>query len=88
LGVVKRIPIAKPASVSGHVFVRSRASGDRWMVKWRDARGQHQWVLGKVWTGRGKPAAGYLTKRGAQHALDEIPADARRGQLLGPVRPS
>jgi integrase len=58
------------------------------MAKWRDAAGQHQRVLGKVWEGRGKPAAGYLTKRGAQHALDEILADARRGQLLGPVRPS
>ena len=58
------------------------------MVKWRDAAGQHQRVLGKVWTGRGKPAAGYLTKRTAQHALDEILADARRGQLLPPLRPS
>jgi integrase len=58
------------------------------MVKWRDAAGQHQRVLGKVWTGRGKPAAGYLTKRTAQQALDEILADARRGQLLPPLRPS
>jgi integrase len=58
------------------------------MVKWRDAAGQHQRVLGKVWTGRGKPAAGYLTKRTAQHALDEILADARRGHLLPPLRPS
>ena len=45
-------------------------------------------MLGKVWTGRGKPAGGYLTKRTAQHALDEILADARRGQLLPPLRPS
>jgi integrase len=57
------------------------------MAKWRDAAGQHQRVLGKVWDGRGKPAAGYLTKRGAQAALDEILADARRGQVVGPVRP-
>jgi integrase len=85
---LKQISISRPASVSGHVFVRARASGDRWMVKWRDAAGQHQRVLGKVWTGRGKPAAGYLTKRTAQHALDEILADARRGQLLPPLRPS
>ena len=85
---MKQISIAKPASVSGHVFLRERASGQRWMVKWRDAAGQHQRVLGKVWTGRGKPAAGYLTKRTAQHALDEILADARRGQLLPPLRPS
>jgi len=58
------------------------------MVKWRDAAGQHQRVLGKVWTGRGKPARGYLTKRTAQQALNEILADARRGQLLPPLRPS
>jgi integrase len=85
---VKRISVFQPASVSGHVFTRHRASGDRWMVKWRDTAGQHQRVLGKVWTGRGKPAAGYLTKRTAQQALDEILADARRGQLLPPLRPS
>jgi integrase len=83
-----QISICRPASVSGHLFLRHRASGDRWMVKWRDAAGQHQRVLGKVWTGRGKPAGGYLTKRTAQHVLDEILADARRGQLLPPVRPS
>ena len=35
-----------------------------------------------------KPAGGYLTKRTAQHRLDEILADARRGQLLPPLRPS
>jgi integrase len=85
---VKPIPFHRVPPASGHVFIRERASGERWMVKWRDGRGQHQRVLGRVWTGRGKPAAGYLTKRGAQHALDEILADARRGQLLGPVRAS
>jgi integrase len=58
------------------------------MAKWRDARGQHQRVLGKVWEGRGRPTTGHLTKRGALEKLDEIMADARRGQLLGPARPS
>jgi integrase len=85
---MKPIRVFNPPPVSGHIFRRSRASGDRWMAKWRDAAGQHQRVLGKVWEGRGKPAGGHLTKRGAQQALDEILADARRGQLLGPVRPS
>jgi integrase len=74
--------------VSGHVFRKQRKSGDRWMAKWRDAGGQHQRVLGRVWTGRGRPIAGYLTKRSAQEALDTILADARRGQLVGPVRPT
>lgn len=85
---MKRISVSQPASIRGHVFLRHRASGDRWTVKWRDAGGQHRRVLGKVWTGRGKPAGGYLTKRTAQQALDEILADARRGQLLPPLRPS
>ncbi len=58
------------------------------MAKWRDAAGQHQRVLGKVWTGRGRPADGYLTRRGAQEVLDQILADARRGQLLAPARPT
>src|ERR1700730_14954433 len=86
LWCVKTIPVLSPPSVSGHVFRRERKSGDRWMAKWRGGGGPHQRVLGKVWSGRGKPAAGHMTKRGAQHALDEILTDARRGQLLGQVR--
>ncbi len=74
------------ASVSGHVFRKQRKSGDRWMAKWRDAAGQHQRVLGRVWTQRGRPPAGYLTKQLAQRELDTILADARRGQLLTPAR--
>jgi integrase len=85
---VKPIRILSPPSVSGHVFRIERKSGERWMAKWRDARGQHQRVLGKVWTGRGRPTSGYLTRRMAQEQLDAILADARRGQLVAPVRPS
>src|SRR4051794_27918454 len=72
--------------VSGHVFRRTRRSGDRWMVKWRDAEGQHQRVLGQVWTGRGRPEPGYLTKRQAEARLDEILASARRGRLPARAR--
>jgi integrase len=43
-------------------------------------------VLGKAWTRRGKPAAGYLTKQGAKRELDAILADARQRQLVGPPR--
>jgi integrase len=82
----RRVAITPPAPVSGHVFRMSRKSGDRWMAKWRDAAGQHQRVLGRAWTQRGRPAAGYLTKQLAQRELDAILADARRGQLLGPRR--
>ncbi len=58
------------------------------MVKWRDAAGQHQRVLGRAWTQRGRPPEGYLTKRLAQLELDAILADAQRGQLIAPVRPA
>jgi hypothetical protein len=72
--------------ISGHIFRRQRKSGDRWMAKWRDAEGQHQIVLGKAWTKRGKPAAGYLTKQGAQRELDAILADARKNHLTSRPR--
>jgi len=85
---MKPIRVSDPPPVSGHLFRRTRDSGDRWMVKWRDAAGQHQRVVGRVWNGRGRPAPGYLTKRGAQEALDEILADSRRGQLVGLGRQS
>jgi integrase len=58
------------------------------MAKWRDAEGQHQVVLGRAWTKRGRPPPGYLTKAEARRELDEILADARRTQLVGPPRRS
>src|SRR5437870_2607169 len=82
------LAVLGPAPVSGHVFRMKRKSGDRWMAKWRDAAGQHQRVLGKAWTQRGRPPAGYFTKQLAQRELDAILADARRGQLIAPVRPA
>jgi integrase len=78
----------REATVSGHVFRKARKSGDRWMAKWRDAEGQHQVVLGRVWTKRGKPPEGYLTKQGAQRELDAILADARRSNLTSRPRRS
>jgi len=56
------------------------------MAKWRDVGGQHQRVLGKAWRGRGRPTPGYLTKQAAQRELDAILAEARRGQLVAPIR--
>ncbi len=78
----------RPAPVSGHIFRKRRKSGERWMAKWRDAGGQHQRVLGKVWRGRGRPTPGYLTKQAAQRELDAILAEARRGQLVAPLHSS
>lgn len=78
--------VFREAPISGHVFRRKRKSGDRWMAKWRDAEGQHQIVLGRAWTRRGKPAEGYLTKQGAQRELDAILADARRQRITSQPR--
>ncbi len=47
---------------------------------------QVQKKLGPGWTQRGRPAAGYFTKRTAQGWLDETLATARRGELAGMVR--
>jgi hypothetical protein len=78
----------REAPVSGHLFRKARRSGDRWMAKWRDVEGQHQVVLGRVWTKRGRPSEGYLTKQGAQRELDAILADARQTNLTSRPRRS
>ena len=41
--------------------------------------------IGPAWTDRGRPAAGYYTKRTAQAWLDEVMLQARRGELPGMV---
>ena len=73
--------------MSGHVFRAERRSGPVWYAKYRlpDGR-QVQKKLGPGWTQRGRPAAGYFTKRTAQAWLDETLATARRGELAGMVR--
>lgn len=61
----------------------TQQAGERWHAGWRDAAGvQHEKVLGKVWTGRGRPAAGHRTKHGARQLLDEPLIDARK---VGPA---
>ena len=60
---------------------RSRAAG-HWLPDGR----QVQRRLGPAWTGRGRPATGYLTRRSAQAVLDELLAQARAGTLPGMVR--
>jgi integrase len=73
---------AATSPVSGHIYRQERQTGPRWVAKWRDDAGQHKRVLGKAWTGKGRPSEGYFTKRLAQQALDEILADARRGSVV------
>ena len=69
----------RPLPVSGHVIRVKRQSGDRWRAKWRDAAGvEHKKVLGRVWTEKGRPREGYLTKSEAHRILDELLAEARK----------
>ena len=72
---------------SGHVFRVERARGPVWYMKYRlpDGR-QLQKKLGPAWTGRGRPPAGYFTKRLAEDALRSVLDEARRGSLPGMVR--
>ncbi|MBV9604958.1 MAG: site-specific integrase [Solirubrobacterales bacterium] len=74
-------------SPSGHVFRVERARGPVWYAKYRlpDGR-QVQKKLGPAWTGRGRPATGYFTKRLAEDWLRDLLHDARRGTLAGQVR--
>ncbi len=73
--------------ISGHVFRAERKRGPVWFAKYRlpDGR-QVQKKLGPAWTQRGRPEAGYLTKRTAEAWLDGTLTDARRGELAGMVR--
>jgi integrase len=58
-----------------------------WYAKYRlpDGR-QVQKKLGPAWTQRGRPTAGYVTKRTARAWLDETLAETRRGELARMVR--
>src|SRR5919108_4196295 len=72
---------------SGHVF---RDEGKRrpvWRAKYRlpDGR-QVQKTIGPAWTSRGRPPAGYFTKRTAEAWLRRTLADAAAGTLPGMVR--
>jgi integrase len=61
--------------------------GPQWYAKYRlpDGR-QVQSRLGPAWTERGRPPAGYFTKRLAENWLRETLDHARRGTLPGMVR--
>jgi hypothetical protein len=75
------------SSVSGHVF---RYEGKRrpvWRAKYRlpDGR-QVQKTIGPAWTARGRPPAGYFTKRSAEAWLRRVLAQAAAGTPPGIVR--
>jgi integrase len=72
---------------TGHVFRVQRNRGPVWYAKYRlpDGR-QVQKMLGPGWTERGRPPAGYFTKRLAEDWLRRTLDEARRGTLPGMVR--
>src|SRR4051812_15938683 len=72
---------------SGHVFRTERSRGSVWYAKYRlpDGR-QVQKKIGPAWTERGRPPAGYFTKRTAEAWLRDLLDQARRGTLPGLVR--
>jgi integrase len=71
-----------PDPPTGHVFRVERAPGPVWYMKYCLPNGrQVQKKLGPAWTERGRPPAGYFTKRLAEDALRRTLDDARRGTL-------
>ena len=72
---------------SGSVFRVERKRGPVWFAKYRlpDGR-QVQKRIGPAWTERGRPPAGYFTKRTAEDWLRRVLDEARRGTLPGMVR--
>lgn len=72
---------------TGHVFRVDRTRGPAWYAKYRlpDGR-QVQKRIGPAWTDRGRPAAGFYTKRTAEAWLAERLDEARHGTLPGMVR--
>lgn len=76
------LPHVKPAS--GHVFVVQRAKGPVWFAKYRlpDGR-QVKQRIGPAHTGRGRPPAGHVTKRGAEAWLQSLLERADAQMLPG-----
>jgi hypothetical protein len=72
---------------TGHVYRLSGARSDTWYAKYRlpDGR-QVKKRIGPAWTSRGRPAAGFYTKRTAEAWLRDLLDEARRGTLPGMVR--
>jgi integrase len=71
-------------SCSGHVFRVQRKRGPVWYAKYRLPGGrQVKRKIGPAWTQRGRPAAGFATKRIAEQWLGEVLAEARERSVPG-----
>ncbi len=73
--------------ISGHVYRHEGARGPVWRAKYRlpDGRQVHR-TIGPAWTERGRPRAGYFTKRTAEAWLRDVLDQAHAGTLPGMVR--
>jgi len=73
--------------ISGHVFRYDGKHRVTWRAKYRlpDGR-QVQTTIGRAWTQRGRPPAGYFTKRTAEAWLRGVLGEAAAGTLPGMVR--
>jgi len=72
---------------TGNVY---RVEGKRrpvWFARYRLPDGREvRKKIGPAWTGRGRPATGYFTKRTAEAWLGDVLDQARRGTLPGAIR--
>ena len=75
------------APISGHVFrfEGARQTGRRAKYRLPDGR-QVKKTIGPAWTDRGRPAAGYYTRRPAEAWLRDVLTQAQAGKLPGMVR--
>ena len=77
----------QPSPISGHVNIVRRKRGAMVFLKYRLADGrQVQRKLGQLWTDKGRPPAGFYTKKMAEAELSAVLTDARRGKLSGALR--
>src|ERR1700751_2949446 len=76
-----------PQPISGHVERREGKRGPVWYAKYRLPAGrQVKRRSGPAWTTRGRPGEGFYPRRTAKAWLDDVLAEARRGELPGMVR--
>lgn len=73
---------------TGSIALKERKrGGPQWYAHYRLVDGrQVQRRLGPAWTERGRPLAGYYTRKTAQDALRAILTDAERGTLAGSIK--
>jgi integrase len=78
-------PDSRTGPISGHIYLKHGPRGSSWYYRGRLPHETRK-RLGPAWTGKGRPPAGYLTRKTAEQALAEVLADARRGTLADAVK--